>query len=318
MYSRSQKVFTSYVLYRSLVLTNIIMLIVDFLCWYFNTLPGNFNLWGNRIANYLLYVLAPVAPLLWILYTNYQIYNDAKRLKKLSLFLIFPLAVNLIFTTVNLKTGWFYWIDEANVYYRGEYLGTLVIMSFIILGFSFVSIVRNRSIIEKQHFISLLLFFVPPVVGITIQYFNYGVNYNWSGMMVALLIIYFNIQDRSLKTDYLTGVFNRRQLDNYLRYKIQTSSERKSFSAILIDITKFKQINDLYGHQIGDEALQESVKILKKCIAKDDFIARYGGDEFFLILDISDSAELAKIEKCIQQEIELFNSEKEKTISAKV
>ena len=51
-------------------------------------------------------------------------------------------------------------------------------------------------------------------------------------MMVALLIIYFNIQDRSLKTDYLTGVFNRRQLDNYLRYKIQTSSERKSFSAI--------------------------------------------------------------------------------------
>lgn len=317
MYSRSQKVFTSYVLYRSLVLTNIIMLIVDFLCWYFNTLPGNFNLWGNRIANYLLYVLAPVAPLLWILYTNYQIYNDSKRLKKLSLFLIFPLAVNLIFTTVNLKTGWFYWIDEANVYYRGEYLGTLVIMSFIILGFSFVSIVRNRSIIEKQHFISLLLFFVPPVVGITIQYFNYGVNYNWSGMMVALLIIYFNIQDRSLKTVYLTGVFNRRQLDNYLRYKIQTSSERKSFSAILIDITKFKQINDLYGHQIGDEALQESVKILKKCIAKDDFIARYGGDEFFLILDISDSAELAKIVKCIQQEIELFNSEKKKPYQLK-
>ena len=135
--------------------------------------------------------------------------------------------------------------------------------------------------------------------------------------MVALLIIYFNIQDRSLKTDYLTGVFNRRQLDNYLRYKIQTSSERKSFSAILIDITKFKQINDLYGHQIGDEALQESVKILKKCIAKDDFIARYGGDEFFLILDISDSAELAKIVKCIQQEIELFNSEKKKPYQLK-
>ena len=70
MYSRSQKVFTSYVLYRSLVLTNIIMLIVDFLCWHFNTLPGNFNLWEIGLPIICFMCLAPVAPLLWILYTT--------------------------------------------------------------------------------------------------------------------------------------------------------------------------------------------------------------------------------------------------------
>ena len=317
MYHRSQKIFTSYVLYRSLVLTNIILLIVDFFCWYFDTLPGTFNFWGNRVSNYLLYTLAPIAPLIWILYTNLQVYQDANRLKKVSLFLLIPFLINLILTTISLKTGWYYWIDEFNVYHRGEYLWVLVIMTFIVLGISLVLIFQNRSIMEKRHFYSMLLFFVPPFVGITVQYFNYGMNYNWSGMAIALLIIYFNIQDRSLKTDYLTGAFNRRQLDNYLRYKIQTSSERKSFSAVLIDLTKFKQINDFFGHQVGDEALQESVKIFKKCIGKDDFIARFGGDEFFLILDISIPLELEKTVETIRQVTNQFNQENKKPYQLK-
>lgn len=312
MYNRSQKIFTSYKLYTALLLSNIVLLIVDFFAWYFNGLPGNLNMWGNIVFNYLLYALAPIAPMIWILYTHHQVYHDVKRLKKFVYLLLIPLFINLIFTTISLKTGWYFWVDANNVYHRGTYLWTLVIFSYLLLAISLAFIVRNRHVIERKLLYSMILFFIPPVLGITIQYLYYGVNYNWTGMTIALLIIYLNIQDRSLRTDYLTGAFNRRQLDNYLKYKIQNSTEKKTFSAILIDLTKFKQINDLYGHHSGDEALQESVKIIKRCIGKDDFIARFGGDEFFLILDISDHHILEHTVRQLEQATHKFNQESKK------
>ena len=70
------------------------------------------------------------------------------------------------------------------------------------------------------------------------------------------------------------------------------SNREKVFSAILIDINNFKYINDTYGHNIGDSALEAAAKLLKSCLRTSDFIARYGGDEFCIIPDISNKNDL--------------------------
>ncbi|MPN40503.1 Response regulator PleD [bioreactor metagenome] len=114
-------------------------------------------------------------------------------------------------------------------------------------------------------------------------------------MTLSLLIVYFYIQDVGLNTDYLTGVFNRRLLDYYLQEKIKSSTKQKTFSAILIDLDDFKQINDTYGHDAGDKTLQEFVKLLRSGLRSTDFIARFGGDEFYVILDISDKITLEEV-----------------------
>lgn len=105
----------------------------------------------------------------------------------------------------------------------------------------------------------------------TIQSLNYGVSYNWIGVTLSLLIIYFYLQSRNLNTDFLTGVINRMHFQDYLREKIKNVSEKKLFGVIMIDIDHFKKINDDFGHVIGDEALQETIQIFRNALRRVDF-----------------------------------------------
>jgi diguanylate cyclase (GGDEF)-like protein len=98
-----------------------------------------------------------------------------------------------------------------------------------------------------------------------------------------LMFIYFNIQNARLSADYLTGISNRRDIDSYLALLIKDVSSGPSFSGIFMDIDDFKNINDRYGHIVGDEALRVTADLLKRSMRKDDFIARFGGDEFIII-----------------------------------
>jgi diguanylate cyclase (GGDEF)-like protein/PAS domain S-box-containing protein len=85
-------------------------------------------------------------------------------------------------------------------------------------------------------------------------------------------------------TDSLTNLPNRRQLDETIE-KIMANAERhtRPFSIILIDLDKFKQVNDNYGHQVGDEILQETGRILLENTRKGDTAGRWGGEEFIVV-----------------------------------
>lgn len=311
-YKRSDKILLSYKLFIYLLLTNITMIIVDILGWVFNGRPDSINMVLNKGFNVLLYILAPVAAIIWILYTNYQVFNDVKRVKRAACILLIPFTINALVAVISLITGWFYYIDIKNIYHRGDYFWIHVLYCYVLLIYALIFVIINKKKIEKRYYYTLLLFFLPQSIGTTIQVFHYGVSYNWIGMMISILILYLNIQDRSLNTDYLTGVFNRRQLDSFVRMKIQNCTEKKTFSAILVDLNEFKQINDRFGHDVGDDALQEATKIIKKCIHKDDFVARFGGDEFYIILDICNEHILQQIIEKIKEYVQKFNEDGQK------
>ncbi len=87
------------------------------------------------------------------------------------------------------------------------------------------------------------------------------------------------------KTDSLTGLTNRRALTDSLIYEMDRAKRYGSdLSLILCDIDSFKAINDTYGHDAGDSALQVISETLKTQLRKADIAGRYGGDEFMLIL----------------------------------
>lgn len=87
--------------------------------------------------------------------------------------------------------------------------------------------------------------------------------------------------------DPLTGLYNRLGMENLLAKALKNSKQsQKPFSLLLIDIDKFKTINDTFGHSIGDEVLKivaESLESSTRCSQKKDFAIRIGGDEFALI-----------------------------------
>jgi len=306
-YNRSEKVFMHYKLFINLVRINMVLIIVDILGWVFNGLPGNWNLIFNTGFNLALYILVPIAPSLSVIYTNFHIFRNENRVIKLKRVLKLFLVVNAVMSIMSLLTGWFFSVDAENIYHRGSYFWVHAGYCYLLIGYAFFSVLLNRGLIEKRFYHSLLLFFLPQTLGTTLQMFFYGVSYNWTGMMLSLLIIHFNIQDRDLSTDYLTGVYNRRQLDRYIDAKIRNSTEEKSFSAILIDLDEFKSINDSFGHEIGDEALKAAVGIIRNSLRLNDFIARFGGDEFVIILDINNREMLGQAVKRIVDNVETFN-----------
>lgn len=86
-------------------------------------------------------------------------------------------------------------------------------------------------------------------------------------------------------TDTLTGVYNRRYLTQRLEEEFRISQRHHSpLSALIVDIDHFKRINDDFGHQVGDEALVCVASALKEHIRESDLLARFGGEEFVVIL----------------------------------
>ena len=89
---------------------------------------------------------------------------------------------------------------------------------------------------------------------------------------------------RLAMTDPLTGVYNRLHFNRALEEEIKLCQRYdRSFSLIMCDIDHFKQINDTYGHQIGDDVLVDIVSLIKKIIRETDIFARWGGEEFMIL-----------------------------------
>jgi diguanylate cyclase len=93
------------------------------------------------------------------------------------------------------------------------------------------------------------------------------------------------LAEQHSNTDPLTGLANRRSLEAFLRTAQITSMEAGTpFSILMIDIDHFKQFNDSYGHQVGDQVLRLVAKVLQESVRDCDLAARYGGEELIAVL----------------------------------
>jgi len=214
---------------------------------------------------------------------------------------------------LNLFYGWFYTIDFENTYHRGPLFLLSASFSILLLVFASGMVLLNRKRTHDRYYYSLLFFIIPPSVSIVLQIFLYGSSLILNSVVLSILIVFLNIQNESIFTDHLTGVYNRNMLDQYLQTKIEKTTDMKTFSAIMLDLNNFKKINDTYGHDMGDEALCTTVRILKSAIKSNDFIARFDGDEFWLILNTSTDNELLEIAKKININLAKYNELDSKT-----
>ncbi|MFO7659487.1 MAG: GGDEF domain-containing protein [Candidatus Cloacimonadaceae bacterium] len=100
--------------------------------------------------------------------------------------------------------------------------------------------------------------------------------------------LYHQVEELSLR-DSLTGLHNRRFLYNNINELLQLAVRQQSpLSMVIIDIDDFKPINDNYGHLAGDKILAEMSTILRNFFRKSDFVIRYGGEEFLIVMFNSD------------------------------
>lgn len=108
--------------------------------------------------------------------------------------------------------------------------------------------------------------------------------------LLEFTLIFHDITDQKVieklsVTDSLTGIYNRNKVDQALDYQLSFAERYQSpFSCILMDIDHFKAINDTYGHLYGDQVLRDMARLVSDNIRKTDIFARWGGEEFLLLL----------------------------------
>ncbi|NCC86921.1 MAG: GGDEF domain-containing protein [Clostridia bacterium] len=112
------------------------------------------------------------------------------------------------------------------------------------------------------------------------------------------------LEDMSFK-DPLTTTYNRRFMLEYLQSQMKKAWEKgNELSIVMIDIDKFKRLNDNYGHLVGDEVLINLSSILKSMCRDDDIVSRYGGEEFLMILPNVDKQTAAKRADELRKKVE--------------
>ena len=103
---------------------------------------------------------------------------------------------------------------------------------------------------------------------------------------------------RLIFEDELTGLYNRRFLLNYFEHKLNWDAlEAEPVSLLMLDVDRFKQINDTHGHDIGDQALIWVAKLMKKAAGEDGLSVRYAGDEFIILMKMLRTARTSSIRR---------------------
>ena len=102
---------------------------------------------------------------------------------------------------------------------------------------------------------------------------------------LELLDLFSQIKDMANK-DFLTGMFNRRYFfDSGTSIYHKNKRNNAPIALVMVDIDKFKNINDVYGHDVGDDAIKEVKKILNENLRESDLVSRFGGEEFCILLE---------------------------------
>jgi diguanylate cyclase (GGDEF)-like protein len=121
---------------------------------------------------------------------------------------------------------------------------------------------------------------------------------------LELLDLFTKIKDMANK-DFLTGAYNRRYFfDSGEAIFLKAKRKEKPIAVAMIDIDNFKNINDTYGHDVGDIAIKEIKKILDKNLRASDLMARFGGEEFCIVLEDISEEDVKKLFEKIRKDFE--------------
>jgi diguanylate cyclase (GGDEF)-like protein len=118
----------------------------------------------------------------------------------------------------------------------------------------------------------------------------------------ARILIQIHNNKNSHNIDSLTGLYNKAYF--YLKLKTLMPTNM-NLSLVMIDIDLFKKKNDLYGHLEGDKAIKAFAEVVQSAIRTDDILARFGGDEFILLLPNANIEQAGDVVQRIQRKIEI-------------
>ena len=242
-----------------------------------NNAPISFR-WINIVTNYLGFGLTPAVPICL---------SFALAKNRINKNIIITQLVYMVLLGISVPFDLVFCVSQDNQYMRGEYFWIYISVYFISIIYLLFLTVKTVSKYQNKSKNSIYLIVGFLLICTMIQVIFPAIHVSWLcvTLLAILYVAYCNIIWQQL--DGLTGLLNQ---TSYLN---QTKSPGHDMSLIVFDIDNFKQVNDTYGHSMGDECLKEVAACIKKAYSKQGLCYRCGGDEFCVLLNAG-----ADIEAC--------------------
>ncbi|MDC7124192.1 MAG: GGDEF domain-containing protein, partial [Spirochaetales bacterium] len=294
-------------IFSAICWSTILILSIDTVNWFTDGKEGSLAYWLTYLSNFLVFLFEPLPLLLWLCYVDFQLNKSFERIKK-RCFYCHPFVFTLCLMIFSIFTDFVFSVDSNNVYHRGP--GFLVLTANFILCiiFSFYLVFKNRKTSNKRTVRVLSFFGVIPIAATTFQALFYGINAIWPAVAIAVIFAYIFLETQREIRDYLTGLLNREQIDSIIQSRINEHNRKGCFTILMIDMDGFKKINDIYGHKEGDQALIMLSTILNNSLKSTDKIARFGGDEFLVMLEECETETIEKIIARLYKKLDEINS----------
>ncbi len=175
---------------------------------------------------------------------------------------------------------------------------TVILLLSLLVAFG-ITYINYRFILNLEN-ISFFYFLIPILAGFV------------CGIVIVIFLNKLNSLRESEKkirdmafTDELTGLPNRRSLLDLLDFELKRARRFYTpLSIALLDLDDFKQINDRYGHLIGDEVLKEMARVLRSCLRSTDIVGRFGGEEFMIIMPATSFKTAVKVMERVREAVE--------------
>lgn len=285
----------------------------DIFAWSLNghRFPGSTVI--QHASNMLYYAAITLESVAWMEYVNLRVKSLEENVRRRAVIYL-PLALMLVLILINPLTGFLFTIDETGSYARGigVYLHWLISWGYLFYasGKTLKAILSAGSRTERSQLMPLLWFVIPPAAAAVLQMFFYGLTSTQCGLTVSILIIVLRFLSDETSRDALTGLNNRRALENYLMDQLQKNSLQ--LTVMMCDVDRFKTINDTLGHAAGDLVLRrmsDSLKNVCRTSATDAFLCRYGGDEFIICGANHTEEEVRNLSEALANAISAINLE---------
>lgn len=274
--------------FNRMIYASIAILIIDAACW---VIDGT-TFRGARAMNFAIetmyYFFNIFMPFLWAVYSETAVTSDVKIVRRRKHLLMVPIAAYVVLLALNFSNGFIFVIDSQNIYHRGEGLIITFLLAYGYLLYASVRALSKAATFhyrgEGKQYLAMAYFLIPPTIGGIIQTLYFGMNCIWIGTVIGAVLVYIDMLNRQISTEPLTGLNNRRELLKFLSKETRESGRNNVLALIMLDIDRFKEVNDTYGHFRGDELLVSVAEVLKKsCKNTSAFLARIGGDEFCIV-----------------------------------
>lgn len=247
----------------------------------------------------------------FLAFQQYKIrgYRISKSPIKEALIMGIPVMIGCVFLLFNLFNERIFSVSSDGHYTTNGGIFVIHGIAIIYLFFTIIISLLGSDNVGNYPFVPMIVLVIPIMIGVIIRgVFLPEVPVGFLGASISLLIFVISMSKAGIFFDSFTGVYNKEYITLFLD-KVKKDRFNK-IVGIMIDVNDLKKTNDKYGHKAGDDIIMKTVKLVSDINIENSSLVRYGGDEFILLISISNIDTVKNVMLDIKERLTEYDSKR--------